>query len=307
MSRPPAAPAKKSGSGDPSGSLEATRPPYAVSAFWPMVQDWDAAYSNRAAVPGHAAIFDGWARDAAAFRDACGSRARLDLPYSPGPRHRLDLFLPEGEAKGLIVFIHGGYWVSFDKSTSSHLAAGPLAHGWAVAMPSYDLCPSVTIEQIASQIAAAIATAAREVAGPLILTGHSAGGHLVSLMMCDEGPLGAGERARLSRVVSISGLHDLRPLLGTRLNDSLRLTPESAGNLSPALLTPLPEVPVVAWCGGAELPEFRRQNLLLAQMWPGFGQAALALESDGHNHFDVIAPLARPDSPLTAVLLGLAT
>ncbi|WP_019644720.1 alpha/beta hydrolase [Novispirillum itersonii] len=302
MSRSPAASARKSGNG---GSPDPRKPPYSVSAFWPVVQDWDAAYSNRAAVPDHAALFDGWARDAAAFRDSCGSRARLDLPYGPGQRHRFDLFLPEGTPKGLILFIHGGYWVSFDKSTSSHLAAGPLAHGWAVAMPSYDLCPAVTIEQIASQTAAAIAAAAREVDGPLILTGHSAGGHLVSLMMCDEGPLAAAERARLARVVSISGLHDLRPLLGTRLNDSLRLTPESAANLSPALLTPLPEVPAVAWCGGGELPEFRRQNLLLAQLWAGFGQAVLALESDGDNHFTVIAPLADPGSALTAVLLGL--
>lgn len=312
MSRFPAPTAKSTRgrvSGDSKSPGASGKGPFSVTAFWPVIQDWDSAYSNRKAVPDHEALFAEWAQDAAAFRSLVGERAKLDVPYGSGPRHSFDLFLPEtpdtAPPKGLIVYIHGGYWVSFDKSTSSHLAAGPLSHGWAVAIPSYDLCPAVTIEQIASQIANAIAAAARLVDGPLILAGHSAGGHLVSLMMCDEGPLGASERARLARVVSISGLHDLRPLLGTKLNDSLRLTPESAANLSPALLTPLPEVPVIAWCGDNELAEFRRQNSLLPQMWAGFGQAALSMESDGHHHFDVIAPLSEADSPLTAVLLGL--
>jgi arylformamidase len=67
------------------------------------------------------------------------------LSYGPGDRHAMDLFLPEGAPKGLVVFVHGGYWKAFDKSVWSHLAAGPLAHGFAVAMPSYTLCPDIRI------------------------------------------------------------------------------------------------------------------------------------------------------------------
>ena len=114
----------------------------------------------------------------------CG---QLDISYGQSLRQRFDLFLPENPPKGLFVFVHGGYWLRFDKSDWSHFAQGPLAHGWAVAMPSYDLCPSVSIAQITRQISQAIMQSAARIAGPLILAGHSAGGHLVARMACADG------------------------------------------------------------------------------------------------------------------------
>ena len=47
---------------------------------------------------------------------ADAARAKLDLLYGDGERNRFDLFLPEQTPKGLVVFVHGGYWVRFDKS-----------------------------------------------------------------------------------------------------------------------------------------------------------------------------------------------
>ena len=130
-------------------------------------------------------------RSRKAFREALAAkdRARLDLSYGDGPRNRFDLFLPEGTAKGLVVYIHGGYWVRFDKSSWSHLANGALAHGYAVAMPSYTLCPQARISGIVSEVGAAITEAARMIAGPIHLTGHSAGGHLATRMIAATSPL----------------------------------------------------------------------------------------------------------------------
>ncbi|MDZ7603319.1 MAG: alpha/beta hydrolase, partial [Hoeflea sp.] len=149
------------------------------------ITDYDDAYANGAYIEGAADYPPRWAALAQDFRDglAASGLARLDLAYGEGPRNRLDLFLPEGDPKGLAVFVHGGYWKAFDKSVWSHLAAGPLAHGFAVAMPGYTLCPDNRIAGIGLEIAAAISLAAEQVAGPIRLTGHSAGGQLVTRMI----------------------------------------------------------------------------------------------------------------------------
>ena len=271
-----------------------------------MIQDWDDAYANGAHIPGAGDYPPRWTASAAAFRQAMtdAGRAEIDLPYGPAPRERFDLFRPEGEARGLAVFVHGGYWMAFDKSSWSHLAAGALARGWAVALPSYTLCPEARIAGITLQVGRAVAAAAERVTGPLVLSGHSAGGHLVTRLACQDGPLAAALRGRLARVVSISGLHDLRPLLRTRMNDTLRMDAAEAAAESAALGTPLDRLSLCCWVGGAERPEFRRQNALLANIWTGLGAETRAVEAPGRHHFDVIADLADPASALVGAWVG---
>lgn len=261
--------------------------------------DWDDAFANGAYIDGAADYPHMWANKADAFRAQV--RARLDIRYGDSSREALDLFLPEGSARGLVVFVHGGYWLKFDKSGWSHLAAGPVAQGWAVAMPSYTLAPEARLPQMTGQIAWAIECAAAEIAGPIHLAGHSAGGHLVSRMVCADVALGV--RARVAHVVSISGLHDLRPLLATRMNDELGLTVESALAESAALQVPVQGISVTAWVGGHERPEFLRQSAILRECWARAGVDARLVVDGTRHHFDVIAGLEQPDSALTSALL----
>ena len=182
------------------------------------------------------------------------ARAQLDLGYGDGLRNRFDLFLPEGRPKGLVVFVHGGFWMRLDKSYWSHLARGSVASGYAVAMPSYTLCPDARLADITREVAAAIAQAAAMIEGPLLLTGHSAGGHLVTRMISATSPLPEQVRARVRNTVSISGVHDLRPLLKTAMNATLRIDAAEAQTESPALLQPLPGARVTCWVGGGGAP-----------------------------------------------------
>lgn len=269
-----------------------------------MIRDWDDAYENGGYIPGAADYPPRWEAAAAAFRAALGARAEVDLPYGHGARRKLDLFRPEGDAKGLAIFVHGGYWRRFDKSFWSHLAAGPLARGWAVAMPSYTLAPEAALPQIRREIAGAVAVAAARVAGPIRLTGHSAGGHLVTRTVCEDTALAEEVAARVEHVLSLSGVHDLRPLLKTKINDDLGMNPGEARAESPALRTPLPGTRLTCWVGAEERPEFVRQNALLANIWRGLGAETRAVEDAGKHHFDVIEGLERSDSPLTDALLG---
>ena len=106
--------------------------------------DYEVEYNNRARVPENPALIAGWAADAAAYRDVHKPRA---IAYGPGARNAIDFF--PGDGKGpIVVFIHGGYWQALDGSSSSHLACGLNAHGIDVAIPSYDLCPEVSVEEI---------------------------------------------------------------------------------------------------------------------------------------------------------------
>jgi len=269
------------------------------------IGDWDGAYANGVNIARGELWPGAWAEAARPFRDRLAGEdgARLGLAYGEAPRHRFDLFLPRGEPKGLVVFIHGGFWMKLDQTFMSHLAAGPLAHGHAVAMPTYTLCPDIRIAGIVSEVARAVEAAASMVGGPVRLAGHSAGGHLAARMICADSPLAEATRARIANTVSISGLHDLRPLIATKMNETLRLDAAEAAAQSPALLAPLPGARLVCWAGAAERSEFVRQNALLANIWTGLGAATLCVEEPDRHHFNVVDGLSDPAHALTTTLL----
>lgn len=265
--------------------------------------DWEDAFANGAYIENAMAYPDRWAALAEAFRKAHPQK-ELDVSYGPHARNRLDLFYPQGDPKGLAVFVHGGYWLKFDKSWWSHLATGALAHGWAVALPSYVLAPEARISDMTSQIGAAIEKAASFVKGSIHISGHSAGGHLVSRMASSTSPLSPTVLRRLKRVVSISGLHHLEPLQFTDMNKDLRLDGDEARAESAALLDPVASVETICWVGAQERPEFLRQNRLLEERWSRKGATISAVYDPGKHHFNVIDGLADPDSALTRAFVG---
>ena len=269
------------------------------------ITDFTNAYANGPHIAGGERWPGVWEAAAAGFRAALPpDRQQLGLAYGPHPRQRLDLFHPDGPARGLVVFVHGGYWLRLTGAALSHLAAGPLAHGYAVAMPTYRLCPEVHIRDITGDIGAALTHAAGLVAGPIHLTGHSAGGQLATRMVTTTTPLAAEFAGRIRHVVSLSGVHDLRPLLATAMNADLKLDRAEALAESPALLEPRPGTRLTCWVGGAERSEFRRQNALLANIWTGLGAATAVVERPDEHHFTVVDALADPSSALVATLLS---
>jgi len=264
--------------------------------------DLEAEYNNRARVPDHPVHIAGWQRDAAAYR--ASARSELDLAYGPGERHRLDLFHPpSGDAGGpIVLFIHGGYWQAFDKSSSSHLARGANERGLTVAVPSYTLAPAASLADIVAEIEAAADFLVRRTGRPLVATGHSAGGHLAACLMARPAALPVPVRAAMP----ISGLFDLPPLVSTSINRALGLTGAEAERLSPLAWTPPEHGHLVAVVGGAESQEFRRQSRAIVERWGQAGLATRYHEVPEAHHFDVIAGLADPADPLVDILVGLA-
>jgi pimeloyl-ACP methyl ester carboxylesterase len=266
----------------------------------PALDDWDDAYANRPYIPGAQAYIDGWPPAGAAFRATREGRMHLGLPYGPHERQRFDLFLPDSEPVGLLVFVHGGYWMFFHRDHWSQLAAGALAHGFAVAMPSYRICPEVRVGDIVQDVAAAVAKASEAVAGPIRLAGHSAGGQIASRMVSRPSPLQDAVLKRIVGVTSISGLHDLGPLRRTSMNEKLRIDAAEVAAESPVRLRPVEGIATHFWVGALERPEFLRQTAMMGEAW-----GAETTVEPGRHHFDIVDGLADPHHRLVHVALGL--
>jgi arylformamidase len=271
------------------------------------VIDYEVEYNNRARVPENPALMAGWARDAAAYREA---REPHRIAYGPGPRHVIDVFAGDDRNNGkmpLVVFIHGGYWQALDGSWFSHMARGLNAHGIGVAIPTYDLCPQVSVADIIMQMRQAVRELAK-LSDRLVISGHSAGGHLAACMLAtDWKAYDASLPPQLVRAAyAISGLFDLGPLVPTSINKALGLDEASAHAASPLFWRPPSHGSLDAVVGEAESGEYHRQSRTIAEVWGQSGIATRYGTVAAANHFTAIAPLADPASSMTLRLRELA-
>ena len=257
------------------------------------------------------AYMEGWQRDSERARAELEHRP--DVPYGPSLDERLDLFPAPPRAGGgrgappILIFIHGGYWRRFTAREFSFVARGPTAAGLTTLVPTYSLCPKVTVDEIVRQMRAAVAWAWRnadEIGGDrerIFVAGHSAGGHLTAMCLLTDWEGGYGlPRDVVKGGCAISGLFDLRPFPYTYLQPALQLDMAQALRNSPHLLDlPGAAPPLLVTYGTAETPEFQRQSEDFLARWRGHGLAGRSFPQPGRDHFTAIADLADADAPLT--------
>ncbi|HRA23683.1 MAG TPA: alpha/beta hydrolase, partial [Usitatibacteraceae bacterium] len=264
-----------------------------------LTPDWvEREYNNRQRVPEHLAFFTRWERDSEYVRQTL--RGRLDLPYGPHPRHRVDLFPAPGSDR-LLVFFHGGYWRSLDKRAFAWLAPAWVAGGVSVALVNYRLCPEVRIADIVDDAIAALNWLAIHApvhgagAGRMVLAGHSAGGHLVGALFAASRECFAFDAARVAGGVPVSGVFDFSPLPHFSGNADLKLDADSARALDLHDRRPTLAAPLVVAVGGAESDEFIRQSRLIAARWAPQARGPLVLPA--LHHFSVLDALAERGQP----------
>lgn len=270
------------------------------------IGDWELAYSNRRAVPDVQQWLERSAQDSAEFAGNYRGNMARDLAYGGRSRERIDLFEPQMLALGTMVFIHGGYWRASSKESHWHFGQGMLDRGWRVAHVEYPLCPQVAIRDIADAMRRAVEFLAERIPeGPILMVGHSAGGHLATWLASDQGGLKPSTTVRIARVVSLSGLHDLRPLVrAQQLNADLKLDHDEAQRLSPVFARPVGSFDLLCIAGSHELSEFRRQSRLLANLWSGLGVCSQAVEVRGANHYTLLDHLRSAASPMVSLMAG---
>lgn len=272
-----------------------------------MSPDYETEYNNRARVPEHPGIIEGWAADAAAYRAA--SVNELGIVYGEGARQQYDLFKPETvKSKAIVLFIHGGYWQALDRSFFSHMARGVNALGVPMAVAGYDLCPQVELGHIVWEMQHAAAALWRQYNLPIVAAGHSAGGHLAACLLATDWKNVDPDLPDhlVPAAYGISGLYNLKPLTETSINKALGLTMEGAERESP-LFWPAPSGLVMdAVVGGAESDEYLKQSRRITDIWGLEGVRTRYEEIAGANHFTVLADLPNPDSAMTRRLAELA-
>jgi arylformamidase len=271
---------------------------------------YEREYNARAAIPEHPRIFARWAEQGAMTRRlrAC----LIDLPYGETPAERLDYFPTRQDAAPLLVFIHGGYWRSLDKSDFAWLAPPFVQHGIALALLNYGLAPQTSIEDMVRQQLRALAWLYRN--GDrlgfdperIVVAGHSAGAHLAVMMMAALWPAYEADlpRTLVKGGLALSGIYDLAPLVQAPfVNVDLKLDARRARTLSPAFMPPATTAPLITAVGGLESSEFHRQTALIGRAWKDV--LVRSVPMPGTNHLTVVDELANPASPLFDAVLEL--
>jgi acetyl esterase/lipase len=251
----------------------------------------DAAYDNNTAVKNSPALIAERNEASARLRDAL--KSHLDLPYGEQANNKIDLYPAARPDAPCLVFLHGGYWQRNSRELFAMLAEGVAAHGWSVAIPGYSLAPEVSLTDIVAEIPRALDWIAAHgasygVAGPVVLSGWSAGAHLVAMAL---------DHPRVHAGLAISGVYDLAPIRDTGLNKALNLTDEEITRLSPLRL-PLTHKRLDIAYGSNELPALVCDSINFHERRAAAQAPGKLIPVAGADHFTILEALRRPDGIL---------
>ena len=261
----------------------------------------DLAYNNSKAVPESGAMFARWLVRSEQMR--ARHPEHLNLTYGPRPRNRIDYF-SAGANTPVLIFIHGGFWQMRSKDDFAFAAESFLASGVSVAMVGYPLAPDASMDEIVADTHAAIQYLAKQIpvlgGDPrrVVVSGWSSGGHLATMMM-DEPLLRGG--------VAISGLYELEPLLGSYINDQLKMNLATAKRNSPILLLPSKSTPLELFAGSAELPEMRRQTLDYANARRVASLPSQYSEIPEADHYTILNSMMNSDGRIHLAIMKMLT
>ena len=212
-----------------------------------------------------------------------------------------DVFRPtSGAVRGTIVFVHGGYWKGKGRPNRAFLAPAWVNEGVQWINLGYPVVPETPMHEISRHIGGALraivsgAAPFDMVEGPIVLSGNSAGAHLVAQALVQGLPESAP--GRIAGYMLLSGLYDLRPVAATPAQEWLRLDDEQAFRLSPLCQkAPQLRAPVMVAVGAEEPDAFIAQSRAYAQHLLGHAQVDYQ-EGEGLNHLSMIASLDGPQA-----------
>lgn len=275
-----------------------------------QIDYYNKQYNARAMIPDHPHIFTRWQKDSAHVRRA--NAGLLDLAYGESSGERLDFFPADRGGAPLLVFIHGGWWRSLDKSDFSFIVPGYQDAGFNVALTNYTLAPGASIREIVQQQLRALAWLYRQAEhydfdpARIVVAGHSAGGHLAAMMLAARWPdfIEGMPIDLIKGGILMSGLYDLDTVRYAEfVNVDLKLDSEDVGPLSPALMPQAHATPFITAVGGLESEEFQRQNALIGATWKANHIGDIALPDA--NHLTICDAFSRPGSVLFEASVGL--
>ncbi|WP_170431066.1 alpha/beta hydrolase [Ruegeria arenilitoris] len=221
-------------------------------------------------------------------------KVKENLAYGDSPAQVLDFFPAKGAGAPLHVFIHGGYWQALSQRDSAMMAPALVEAEQSFATLNYTLAPDARIGDMIEECRNALLWLAENAfnlgfdPSRVTLSGHSAGAHLVSMVMAGSADALARAGMRVREVILISGVYDLEPISLTPVNDPLQLTPVEVNDLSPIRHLPRPGPRYHVTVAERDTPEFIRQSRDYAELLRKGGHSVSFELKKGMQHFDII-------------------
>ncbi len=261
----------------------------------------DRQYNNRLHVPDYASYLERW--EILSRQTEKELPVVKNIPYAALAREQLDIYPSRQPHAKTLVFIHGGYWHKFDKSSFQFIAQAFEDDGVTTVLINYPLAPVVSIDQIAASCRLAIQwlyqniTAYNGDPGQLYIAGHSAGGHLAAMMIATDWRQFNLATGTIKGACVISGLFNLLPIMLSNINGSLKMDEQTAFRNSPVHLLPATHCPLSIVAGSDETNEFLDQSNELYNCWKGSIPAEI-IQAPGLNHYSIVETMLDPQSCL---------
>lgn len=240
-------------------------------------------------------------------------KSRLDVRYGNSQRQSMDIYFKEKESDTpIFVYIHGGYWIDLSKAESGICVAPLVERGYRVVVMDYDLCPSVTLEEIVTQtkkfIQFLLQYATETNAETISFCGHSAGAHLIANLL-QKDCLNLPNANLIKNLFLISGIYDLRDLRKTQAvnpNNILSLDEKSAEKLSPILFEfcgVAAEIQICIISGEHDSGAFRQQSRNFFDKLKSNDFRVKFEMLTGYDHFTIIEELRNDESLVMGLIL----
>ena len=263
--------------------------------------DLDRQYNNRLHVPDYATYIAKW--EMLSRQTEKDFPVVKNIPYAALPREQLDIYPSLQPSSKTLVFIHGGYWHKWDKSSFQFIRTAFSNYGITTVLINYPLAPEVSIDQISASCRLAIHWISQNISayngdpGQLYIAGHSAGGHLSAMLLATDWKLFNLIPDTIKGVCVISGLFNLIPICLSDINKSLKMEMETALQNSPVQLLPVTQCPLSIVVGDNETNEFLDQSKELYTCWKESISAEI-IQIPGLNHYSIVETILDPQSCL---------
>jgi len=268
----------------------------------------DRQYNNRLHVPDYATYMERW--EILSRQTEKDFPVVKNIPYAELPREQLDIYPSLQASSKTLIFIHGGYWHKWDKSSFQFIGKAFSNYGITTVLINYPLAPAVSIDQISASCRLAIRWLCQNIStyngdpGQLYIAGHSAGGHLSAMLLATDWRLFNLMPDIIKGVCVISGLFNLIPICLSDINQSLKMETETALRNSPVHLMPATQCPLSIVVGGNETNEFLDQSKELYRCWKESTSAEI-IQIQGLNHYSIVETVLDPQSCLHQAMLRL--
>ena len=261
-------------------------------------------YNNRLHVPDYADYYERWEK----LSRQTEKENTIIKNIFFGKNHSeecLDIFPAENSPAKTIVFIHGGYWHLLDKTMFHFIAPTFLQYNITTVFINYPLAPAASMNTIVSTCHKAILWLHDNIMhfngnpSQIYVMGHSAGGHLASMLMVND------DTNFLKGVISLSGLFRLEPIVLSYINDKLRMDMDTAIRNSPINLEPVNACPLLLAIGEDETDEFKTQSMELCNSWKSKHASTELLKIPGKNHYSILDAVTERGSLLQSAIFRL--